>query len=86
MMAVVRWRGAVVVAEEVASVAGRGGDGSEGGGEMVFVVMAAVAVPLLQSCTHWLLQQDSALTWWNSHKRTIGVEAAYAMNWRRNKP
>ncbi|GJY98311.1 putative reverse transcriptase domain-containing protein [Tanacetum coccineum] len=25
--------------------------------------------------------QDSALTWWNSHKRTIGVEAAYAMNW-----
>ncbi|GJZ17315.1 hypothetical protein Tco_0553438 [Tanacetum coccineum] len=22
-----------------------------------------------------------ALTWWNSHKRTIGVEAAYAMNW-----
>ncbi|GJX47175.1 putative reverse transcriptase domain-containing protein [Tanacetum coccineum] len=25
--------------------------------------------------------QDSALTWWNSHKRTVGVEAAYAMNW-----
>ncbi|GJT11353.1 putative reverse transcriptase domain-containing protein [Tanacetum coccineum] len=25
--------------------------------------------------------QDSALTWWNTHKRTIGVEAAYAMNW-----
>ncbi|GJT63880.1 putative reverse transcriptase domain-containing protein [Tanacetum coccineum] len=25
--------------------------------------------------------QDSALTWWNSHTRTIGVEAAYAMNW-----
>ncbi|GKG36713.1 hypothetical protein Tco_0444391, partial [Tanacetum coccineum] len=25
--------------------------------------------------------QDSALTWWNSHKRTIGVAAAYAMNW-----
>ncbi|GKG10414.1 hypothetical protein Tco_0341814, partial [Tanacetum coccineum] len=24
---------------------------------------------------------DSALTWWNSHKRTIGAEAAYAMNW-----
>ncbi|GJZ63947.1 hypothetical protein Tco_0620368 [Tanacetum coccineum] len=22
-----------------------------------------------------------ALTWWNSHKRTFGVEAAYAMNW-----
>ncbi|GJS81719.1 reverse transcriptase domain-containing protein [Tanacetum coccineum] len=27
--------------------------------------------------------QDSALTWWNSHKRTIGVDAAYAMNWAR---
>ncbi|GJZ39912.1 putative reverse transcriptase domain-containing protein [Tanacetum coccineum] len=29
------------------------------------------------SCT----LQDSTLTWWNSRKRTIGVEAAYAMNW-----
>nr|GEZ62487.1 hypothetical protein [Tanacetum cinerariifolium] len=25
--------------------------------------------------------QDSALTWWNSHKRTICVDAAYAMKW-----
>ncbi|GJR91557.1 putative reverse transcriptase domain-containing protein [Tanacetum coccineum] len=25
-------------------------------------------------------ENDSALTWWNSHKRTIGVDAAYAMN------
>nr|GFB29204.1 reverse transcriptase domain-containing protein [Tanacetum cinerariifolium] len=24
----------------------------------------------------------SALTWWNSHKRTIGTEAAFAMSWR----
>nr|GEW63967.1 putative reverse transcriptase domain-containing protein [Tanacetum cinerariifolium] len=24
---------------------------------------------------------DSALTWWNSHKRTIGVDTAYAMKW-----
>ncbi|GKD66590.1 hypothetical protein Tco_1308698 [Tanacetum coccineum] len=24
---------------------------------------------------------DSALTWWNTHKRTIGVDATYAMNW-----
>ncbi|GJZ03482.1 putative reverse transcriptase domain-containing protein [Tanacetum coccineum] len=23
-----------------------------------------------------------ALTWWNSHKRTIGAEAAFAMSWR----
>nr|GEU89238.1 retrotransposable element Tf2 [Tanacetum cinerariifolium] len=26
-------------------------------------------------------QEDSALTWWNSHKTTIGVDAAYAMKW-----
>nr|GEW24894.1 putative RNA-directed DNA polymerase [Tanacetum cinerariifolium] len=25
--------------------------------------------------------QDSALIWWNTHKRTIGVDAAYAMKW-----
>ncbi|GKB92041.1 putative reverse transcriptase domain-containing protein [Tanacetum coccineum] len=25
---------------------------------------------------------DGALTWWNSHKRTIGVDAAYAMMWK----
>nr|GEX08454.1 reverse transcriptase domain-containing protein [Tanacetum cinerariifolium] len=24
---------------------------------------------------------NSALTWWNSHKRMIGIEAAYAMSW-----
>ncbi|GKC23987.1 putative reverse transcriptase domain-containing protein [Tanacetum coccineum] len=25
---------------------------------------------------------DGALTWWNSHKRTVGVDAAYAMMWK----
>ncbi|GJR30693.1 reverse transcriptase domain-containing protein [Tanacetum coccineum] len=25
---------------------------------------------------------DSALTWWNSHKRTIKIDAAYALSWR----
>ncbi|GJT77041.1 putative reverse transcriptase domain-containing protein [Tanacetum coccineum] len=25
---------------------------------------------------------DSALTWWDSHKRTIGVDAVFAMTWR----
>ncbi|GKG08045.1 hypothetical protein Tco_0333877, partial [Tanacetum coccineum] len=24
----------------------------------------------------------SALTWWNSHKRTIGTDAVYALSWR----
>ncbi|GKB95760.1 reverse transcriptase domain-containing protein, partial [Tanacetum coccineum] len=26
--------------------------------------------------------QDSSLTWWNSHKRTIETDAAYAMTWK----
>ncbi|GJS05150.1 putative reverse transcriptase domain-containing protein [Tanacetum coccineum] len=30
------------------------------------------------SCT----MQNSALTWWNSHKRTFGTDAAYAMSWK----
>ncbi|GJR69214.1 reverse transcriptase domain-containing protein [Tanacetum coccineum] len=25
---------------------------------------------------------NSALTWWNSHKRTVGTEAAFSMSWR----
>ncbi|GKG38477.1 hypothetical protein Tco_0460189, partial [Tanacetum coccineum] len=25
---------------------------------------------------------DNALTWWNSHKRTIETYAAYALSWR----
>ncbi|GJR96872.1 putative reverse transcriptase domain-containing protein [Tanacetum coccineum] len=24
----------------------------------------------------------SSLTWWNSHKRTVGIEAAFSMSWR----
>ncbi|GJT44748.1 putative reverse transcriptase domain-containing protein [Tanacetum coccineum] len=30
---------------------------------------------------HGMNYGDNALTWWNSHKRKIGVDAAYAMNW-----
>ncbi|GKB96829.1 putative reverse transcriptase domain-containing protein [Tanacetum coccineum] len=26
---------------------------------------------------------DSALTWWNSHKRTIRIDVAYALSWRK---
>ncbi|GKB63361.1 hypothetical protein Tco_0919547, partial [Tanacetum coccineum] len=25
---------------------------------------------------------NSALTWWNSHKRTVGTEAAFSMSWK----
>nr|GEV08513.1 putative reverse transcriptase domain-containing protein [Tanacetum cinerariifolium] len=30
------------------------------------------------SCT----LQNSALTWWNSHKRTVGTDVVYAMTWK----
>ncbi|GJU18494.1 hypothetical protein Tco_1146460 [Tanacetum coccineum] len=26
--------------------------------------------------------QNSALTWWNSHKRIVGTDVAYAMTWK----
>ncbi|GJU72788.1 putative reverse transcriptase domain-containing protein [Tanacetum coccineum] len=47
-----------------------GSDGDNGNGEKYQVKYA--------TCT--LL--NSALTWWNSHKRTIGTEAAFSMSWR----
>ncbi|GJS86983.1 putative reverse transcriptase domain-containing protein [Tanacetum coccineum] len=46
---------------------GNGGNGENGNGN--------------RNGNHGTEGVDSALTWWNSHKRTIGVEAAYAMNW-----
>ncbi|GKF35397.1 reverse transcriptase domain-containing protein [Tanacetum coccineum] len=27
-------------------------------------------------------RKEFALTWWNSHKRTIGTEAVFVMSWR----
>nr|GEZ27786.1 hypothetical protein [Tanacetum cinerariifolium] len=47
-----------------------GGNGNKGDGNEKYQVKYA-------SCT--LL--NSALTWWNSYKRTIGIEATYAMSW-----
>nr|GEU43291.1 reverse transcriptase domain-containing protein [Tanacetum cinerariifolium] len=32
---------------------------------------------------HFSRLLEVALTWWNSHKRTIGVDATYAMKWAR---
>nr|GEW21460.1 hypothetical protein [Tanacetum cinerariifolium] len=46
---------------------GDGGNGGNGNGQVKYA-----------TCT--LL--DSPLTWWNSHKRTIGTDAAYALSWR----
>ncbi|GJV94487.1 hypothetical protein Tco_1546064, partial [Tanacetum coccineum] len=38
--------------------------------------------PLNFKGTEGVVGLISALTWWNSHKRTIGAEAAFAMSWR----
>ncbi|GJT21375.1 reverse transcriptase domain-containing protein [Tanacetum coccineum] len=48
--------------------------------ETVFHISNCPEVYQVKYATCTLL--DSALTWWNSHKRTIGVDAAFAMTWR----
>ncbi|GJW11398.1 putative reverse transcriptase domain-containing protein [Tanacetum coccineum] len=47
--------------------------------EMVFHISNCLEKYQLKYATCTLL--NSALTCWNSHKRTIGIEAAYAMSW-----
>ncbi|GKB26583.1 putative reverse transcriptase domain-containing protein [Tanacetum coccineum] len=34
--------------------------------------------------TRWFekMETNGALTWWNSHKRTVGTDASYAMTWK----
>ncbi|GJS99069.1 putative reverse transcriptase domain-containing protein [Tanacetum coccineum] len=48
--------------------------------ETVFHINNCPEVYQVKYATCTLL--DNALTWWNSHKRTIGVDAAFAMTWR----
>ncbi|GJX58070.1 hypothetical protein Tco_0289460 [Tanacetum coccineum] len=48
--------------------------------ETVFHISNCLKVYQVKYATYTLL--DSALTWWNSHKRTVGVDAAFAMTWR----
>ncbi|GJU38858.1 putative reverse transcriptase domain-containing protein [Tanacetum coccineum] len=48
--------------------------------EIVFHIINCPEVYQVKYATCILL--DSALTWWNSHKRTVGVDAAFAMTWR----
>ncbi|GJU24383.1 putative reverse transcriptase domain-containing protein, partial [Tanacetum coccineum] len=48
--------------------------------EIVFHISNCPEVYQVKYATCTLL--DSALTWWNSHKRTVGVDAAFAMTWR----
>ncbi|GJU10512.1 reverse transcriptase domain-containing protein [Tanacetum coccineum] len=48
--------------------------------ETVFHISNCPKVYQVKYATCTLL--DSALTWWNSHKRIVGVDAASAMTWR----
>ncbi|GJY99521.1 putative reverse transcriptase domain-containing protein [Tanacetum coccineum] len=48
--------------------------------EIVFYISNCPKKSQVKYATCTLL--NSALTWWNSHKRTIGTEAAFAMSWR----
>ncbi|GKB59088.1 putative reverse transcriptase domain-containing protein [Tanacetum coccineum] len=47
--------------------------------EMVFHISNCPEKYQVKYATCTLL--NSTLTWWNSHKRTIRIEAAYAMSW-----
>nr|GEW05895.1 putative reverse transcriptase domain-containing protein [Tanacetum cinerariifolium] len=64
---------------------GNGGNGNVVELEMVMVEIGmemeeAIGLQLVKYATCTLL--DSALTWWNSHTRTIGTNDAYALSWR----
>nr|GFB36092.1 hypothetical protein [Tanacetum cinerariifolium] len=71
------------------------GNGSEGNGENENHGMNYGGfMPMARECTfqdflkckpHTFsgAKGDSSLTWWNFHKRKIGVDAAYAMKWAR---
>ncbi|GKB29672.1 putative reverse transcriptase domain-containing protein, partial [Tanacetum coccineum] len=48
--------------------------------ETVFYISNCLEKYQVKYATCTLL--NSTLTWWNSHKRTIGTEAAFAMSWR----
>nr|GEX83919.1 putative reverse transcriptase domain-containing protein [Tanacetum cinerariifolium] len=65
-----------------------GGNGNEGNGN--HDMNYGAFMPMARECTFQdflklkyatSTLQNSALTWWNSYKRTIGVDAVYAMKW-----
>nr|GEZ68934.1 putative reverse transcriptase domain-containing protein [Tanacetum cinerariifolium] len=57
---------------------GNGGNGNESNGN--HGMNYGGFMPMPRECTFQYFF-EVALTWWNSHKRTIGVDAAYAMKW-----
>ncbi|GJR04759.1 putative ribonuclease H-like domain-containing protein [Tanacetum coccineum] len=59
---------------------GNGGNGNPNENGRVFHISNFPEKSQVKYATCTLL--NSALTWWNSHKRTIGTEAAFAMSWR----
>ncbi|GKD48052.1 hypothetical protein Tco_1277028 [Tanacetum coccineum] len=74
---------------------GNGGDGNGGNGnpnennrgarpfekmETVFHISNSPKKYQVKYATYTLL--NSTLTWWNSHKRTIGAKATFSMSWR----
>ncbi|GJY13785.1 putative reverse transcriptase domain-containing protein [Tanacetum coccineum] len=71
---------------------GNGGDGNGGngnGGNKNPNENNRGARPVARECTYQdfmecqpLNFKGTALTWWSSHKRTIGTDAAFAMTWR----
>ncbi|GKF64201.1 hypothetical protein Tco_0187649 [Tanacetum coccineum] len=48
--------------------------------ETVFYINNYLEKYQVKYATYTLLY--NALTWWNSHKRTIGAETAFSMSWR----
>ncbi|GKA47268.1 putative reverse transcriptase domain-containing protein, partial [Tanacetum coccineum] len=62
---------------------GNGGNGENGNGTRNgnHGINYGGFMPVARECTFQDFLKYSALTWWNSHKRTIGVDAAYAMKW-----
>ncbi|GKC36409.1 reverse transcriptase domain-containing protein, partial [Tanacetum coccineum] len=48
--------------------------------ETVFYINNCLEKYQVKYATYTML--NNALTWWNSHKRTIGAETAFAMSWR----
>ncbi|GJU31847.1 putative reverse transcriptase domain-containing protein [Tanacetum coccineum] len=60
---------------------GANGNGNGNGGEMETVFHISNCPEKYQVKYATCTLPNSALTWWNSHKRTIRIEVAYGMSW-----
>ncbi|GJT55581.1 reverse transcriptase domain-containing protein [Tanacetum coccineum] len=57
------------------------GNGNENGATLMEEVAAREPCTRLVKCATCTIL-DGALTWWNSHVKTVGIDAAYDMSWR----